>query len=63
MERNDDIYDRINKNMDVFGKVYKEVALNYVDEIDADKFVKAGIEGMLGNLYPYITYYDENSKD
>jgi carboxyl-terminal processing protease len=63
MERNDDIYDRINKNMDVFGKVYKEVALNYVDEIDADKFVKAGIEGMLGTLDPYTTYYDENSKD
>ncbi|CAF4914667.1 unnamed protein product, partial [Rotaria sp. Silwood1] len=49
--------------MDVFGKVYKEVALNYVDEIDADKFVKAGIEGMLGTLDPYTTYYDENSKD
>ena len=63
MERNDDIYDRINKNMDVFGKVYKEIALNYVDEIDADKFVKAGIEGMLGTLDPYTTYYDENSKD
>ncbi len=63
MERNDDIYDKINKNMDVFGKVYKEVALNYVDEIDADKFVKAGIEGMLGTLDPYTTYYDENSKD
>lgn len=63
MERNDDIYDRINRNMDVFGKVYKEVALNYVDEIDADKFVKAGIEGMLGTLDPYTTYYDENSKD
>lgn len=63
MERSDDIYDKINKNMDVFGKVYKEVALNYVDEIDADKFVKAGIEGMLGTLDPYTTYYDENSKD
>ncbi|MBX7045054.1 MAG: S41 family peptidase [Ignavibacteria bacterium] len=63
MERNDDIYDKINKNMDVFGKVYKEIALNYVDEIDADKFVKAGIEGMLGTLDPYTTYYDENSKD
>lgn len=63
MERSDDIYDKINKNMDVFGKVYKEVALNYVDEIDADKFVKAGIEGMLNTLDPYTTYYDENSKD
>jgi len=63
LERNDDIYDKINKNMDVFGKVYKEIALNYVDEVDADKFIKAGIEGMLGTLDPYTTFYDENSKD
>lgn len=63
MDKSDDIYDKINRNMDVFGKVYKEVALNYVDEIDADKFIKAGIEGMLGTLDPYTTYYDENSKD
>jgi len=63
LERNDDIYDKINRNMDVFGKVYKEIALNYVDEVDADKFIKAGIEGMLGTLDPYTTFYDENSKD
>ena len=34
----DDLYEKINRNMDLFGQVYKEVALNYVDEIDADKF-------------------------
>lgn len=60
---NDDIYERINRNMDVFGKVYKEIALNYVDDIDADKFVKAGIEGMLGTLDPYTVFYDQKSKD
>ena len=32
----DDIYEKINRNMDLFGQVYKEIALNYVDEIDAD---------------------------
>ena len=56
----DDIYDKINKNMDIFGKVYKEIALNYVDEIDADKFIKAGIEGMLSTLDPYTVFIDEN---
>ena len=56
----DDIYDKINKNMDIFGKVYKEIALNYVDEIDADKFMKAGIEGMLSTLDPYTVFIDEN---
>ena len=56
----DDIYDKINKNMDIFGKVYKEIALNYVDEIDADKFIKAGIDGMLSTLDPYTVFIDEN---
>jgi len=59
----DDIYDKINKNLDVIGKVYREVTLNYVDEIDADKFIKAGIDGMLNTLDPYTSYFDENSRD
>jgi carboxyl-terminal processing protease len=59
----DDIYTEINKNMDVFGKVYKEIALNYVDEIDPDKFMKAGIEGMLNTLDPYTNFLDESRRD
>jgi carboxyl-terminal processing protease len=62
-ERNTDIYDKINKNMDIFGKVYKEIALNYVDAIDVDKFFRYGIEGMLGTLDPYTVYYDDKSRD
>jgi carboxyl-terminal processing protease len=61
--RETDIYDKINRNMDVFGKVYKEVALNYVDAIDVDKFFKSGIEGMLGTLDPYTVYYDDKTRD
>lgn len=59
----DDIYEKINRNMDLFGQVYKEIALNYVDEIDPDKFMTAGIEGMLSTLDPYTTYIDERSRD
>ena len=59
----DDIYDKINKNMDIFGKVYKEIALNYVDEIDPDIFIRAGIDGMLSTLDPYTVFIDENQKD
>lgn len=60
---NDDIYEKINRNMELFGQVYKEIALNYVDEIDADKFMTAGIEGMLSTLDPYTNFIDENSRD
>ncbi|MBK8983773.1 MAG: S41 family peptidase [Ignavibacteria bacterium] len=59
----DDIYKQINRNMELFGQVYREIALNYVDEIDADKFMTAGIEGMLSTLDPYTNYIDENSRD
>jgi len=59
----DDIYAKINKNMDIFGRVYKEIALNYVDEIEPDKFMKAGIEGMLNTLDPYTNFLDESRKD
>ena len=35
----DDIYDKINKNLEKFGKVYREISLNYIDEINTDRFV------------------------
>jgi len=61
--RQADIYDKINKNMDVLGKVYREIAINYVDAIDVDKFFRYGIEGMLGTLDPYTVFYDDKSRD
>ncbi len=62
-KRETDIYDKINRNMDIMGKVYKEIALNYVDAIDVDKFFRFGIEGMLGTLDPYTVYYDDKNRD
>jgi len=55
----DNIYFSINKNIDVFGRVYKEIVANYVDEVDPDKFMRAGIDGMLGTLDPYTNYMVE----
>jgi len=63
LNNDDDIYKKINRNMELFGQVYREIALNYVDEIDADKFMTAGIEGMLATLDPYTNYVDEDSRD
>ena len=31
LQSDDDIYDRINRNLDMFGKTYRELSLNYVD--------------------------------
>jgi carboxyl-terminal processing protease len=59
----DDIYFEISKNIDLFGTVYKEISLNYVDDIDPEKFMRAGIKGMLNSLDPYTIFIDENKKD
>ena len=54
-----DIYFEISKNLDLLGRVYKEISLNYVDEVDPEKFLRAGIQGMLSSLDPYTIFVDE----
>ncbi|MEK6566071.1 MAG: S41 family peptidase, partial [Bacteroidota bacterium] len=58
-----DLFLRINKGIDVFGKVYKEIAINYVDDVDPDRFMRAGIDGMLKTLDPYTVYIGEKESD
>lgn len=58
-----DIFLKINRSIDIFGKVYKEIALNYVDEVDPERFVRAGIDGMLKTLDPYTTYLSDREND
>lgn len=57
-----DIYFEIGKNIEIFGKVYKEVTLNYVDEISPEQFMRSGIKGMLETLDPYSVFIDESKK-
>src|ERR1035437_7039595 len=59
----DDTYFQINKNIDLFAKIYKEISFNYVDPINPEEFMRAGIRGMLGSLDPYTNFIDENKKD
>jgi len=58
-----DIYFEISKNLELFGKVYKEISFNYVDDIDPQEFMRAGIKGMLGKLDPYTVFIDEKNQD
>ena len=58
-----DLYFEISKNIDLFGSVYKEISLNYVDDIDPEKFMREGIKGMLNSLDPYTIFVDENKKE
>ncbi len=58
-----DYFLNINKSIDIFGRVYREVAINYVDDIDPEKFMEAGIDGLLGTLDPYTNFISEKEGD
>ncbi len=54
----------IAKNLEIFNALYKSLDLMYVDTLDANKVVTAGIDAMLKSLDPYTEYYPvERQKD
>lgn len=63
IQRSGDIYYEISKNMEIFGKVYKEISFNYVDEINPEEFMREGIKGMLKSLDPYTVFIDESKQE
>jgi carboxyl-terminal processing protease len=56
---NDDLF-QISKNLDVFASVYKEVNINYVDDINSSKMIKTGVDAMLEGLDPYTEFVPES---
>ena len=55
----DDLF-QIAKNLDVFTAVYKEVNINYVDDINSAKMIKNGVDAMLDGLDPYTEFVPES---
>ena len=58
-----DFYLKIYRGIDMYTKVYKEIAVNYVDSLDPEEFIRAGIDGMLKTLDPYTVYIGEKEND
>jgi len=54
-----DYYFEIDRNLKLFGKVYEEIATRYVEEVDPEKFMKSGINGMLRQLDPYTVFMEQ----
>ena len=48
---------KLGKNIEIYGRVLQELALNYVDEPDLDKLNTEAIEKMLATLDPYTNFY------
>jgi len=55
----DDLF-QISKNLDVFASVYKEVNINYVDDLNSAKMIKNGVDAMLDGLDPYTEFVPES---
>jgi carboxyl-terminal processing protease len=53
-------YFDIAKSLDIFATLFKEVNAYYVDEVEPQKLIRYGIEGMLESLDPYTDYIPED---
>jgi len=58
-----DNYFELNKNLDVFTTIFRELSVFYVDPINAEEMVIAGIDEMLDGLDPYTTFIPEEAAD
>lgn len=56
---NEDLF-QISKNLEVFASLYKEININYVDDIDPAKMMKTGADAMLDGLDPYTEFVPES---
>ncbi len=50
----------ISKNLEIFANVYKNLHLNYVDDLESGKLIKTAIDAMLASLDPYTNYIPES---
>ena len=50
----------IAKNLEIFSSVYKQLNLNYVDDVDPGKAIKVAIDAMLASFDPYTNYFPES---
>ncbi len=54
---------KLQKNLDIFYSLIRELNAFYVDEIKPDELFKESIDEMLNDLDPYTTYYPESERD
>jgi carboxyl-terminal processing protease len=58
----DEFFKKIGKSFDILGAVYKELAINYLIDVDPEVLMRKAIDGMLADLDPYTVYYDKNDE-
>ncbi|MCS6818766.1 MAG: S41 family peptidase [Chitinophagales bacterium] len=56
-------YFEINKNLDIFGTLYKELNTLYVDTLNHEMLIRAGIDSMLEQIDPYTSFIAEEDAE
>lgn len=54
-------YYDINKNIDIFNSLLRELDMFYVDSLEVNNLVQGTIQNMLSRLDPYTEYYSEEN--
>ncbi|MEI6764672.1 MAG: S41 family peptidase [Bacteroidota bacterium] len=50
----------ISKNLDIFVTLYKQLQVNYVDDLNSGQLMKTAIDAMLESVDPYTVYIPES---
>lgn len=53
----------VNRNLEIFSSIYKELQTSYVDSIDADKTMRTAIDALLNTIDPYTEYIPEDERE
>ena len=51
------------RNLDLFGDIYKQLDLFYVDTLDADTVIGWGIRSMLRQVDPFTDYFPDDDDE
>ena len=54
---------KTSKSLDIFFSFFRELNIFYVDEVDPEKVIYAGIDAMLNSLDPYNEFIPEENKE
>jgi len=58
-----DYYRDVGTQLKLFNSLYKKLVINYVDQVDPNALIEAGINGMLKTLDPYTVYLEDQDRE
>ena len=57
------LYQQIAQSQRLINNVYKDLVINYADQIDIEEFTRKSIRNMVSNLDPYTVYLEDDERE